>query len=169
MERELSKSQKRIVEAYERGYRVDKSGNTINPKGNIVKGCVVGKSKWKYRRFGIGSREKNRHPLVIHVHRLQAFQKFGLAMFEEGIVVRHLNGDSLDNSFKNISIGTHSDNMQDIPKHIRLKKALHATSFVRKYNRAKIIAYHKICNSYKKTMEMFNISSKGTLHFILNN
>lgn len=32
------------------------------------------------------------------------------------MVVRHLNGNILDNSIANIEIGTNSDNMMDIPE-----------------------------------------------------
>lgn len=36
-----------------------------------------------------------------------------------------------------------------------------------KYDRAKIAAFYKSCKSYKKTRERFQISSAGTLHYIL--
>jgi hypothetical protein len=104
----------------------------------------------------------------IYAHRLQAYKKFGDAMFEDGIMVRHLDGNPANNSWDNIEIGTQSDNMMDIDADIRLAKALHATSFARKHDKETIRAFYREHNSYKKTMEHFNISSKGTLHFILN-
>ena len=82
--------------------------------------------------------------------------------------VRHVNADRGDFSWDNILIGTHSQNMMDIPEHIRLAKALHATSHVRKYDKGEVRKFYNGCKSYKKTMEQFDISSKGTLHFILN-
>jgi hypothetical protein len=50
----------------------------------------------------------------IAIHRLQAFQKYGDLLYEEGTVVRHLNGDPGSNAWDNIAIGTMSDNMFDI-------------------------------------------------------
>ena len=75
----------------------------------------------------------------------------------------------MDNSYENILIGTHSQNMMDISKELRLKKALKATSFVRKYNKEEVIKFHNKSKSYKETMEKFNILSKGTLNYILKN
>ena len=55
-----------------------------------------------------------------------------------------------------------------MPKEDRLKYALNATKHVRKYDKQEVRDYYNSCKSYAKTMEKFNISSKGTLHFILN-
>lgn len=147
----------------ERGYQVTEDGRLLNPKGKII-GDVINSNG----RKGSCVRVKGKKVNFFH-HRLQAFQKYGLALFEKGIEVRHLNNNPLDNSWDNISIGTHSQNMMDIPEQIRIKKALHATSFVRKYDKEEVKKFHKISNSYKLTMAEFNISSKGTLNFILKN
>ena len=57
----------------------------------------------------------------------------------------------------------------DKPKEDRLMYSLNATDKWRKYNASEVKEFYNICKSYKKTMEKFNMSSKGTLHFILNN
>lgn len=147
--------------AYKLGVRVLENGDVIvngkQYKGNKNQG---------YYRFQIYNSENKR--IFVFVHRLQAFQKYGLSMFKEGIVVRHLNSNPVDNSWDNIAIGTHSDNMMDIPQHIRLAKALHATSFIRKYDRDSVKRFYlDNGKSYKKTMAEFGISSKGTLNYIL--
>lgn len=113
--------------------------------------------------FGVNNRNGS-----VLVHRIQALQKFGDKIFKDGIVVRHLNGEKTDNSWDNIAIGTHKDNAMDIPKEQRLQRSLYATSFVRKHYANKVKKFHSIDKSYKKTMNEFSISSKGTLHFILN-
>tara|TARA_R110001632_G_scaffold137804_2_gene253417 strand:+ start:6935 stop:7756 length:822 start_codon:yes stop_codon:yes gene_type:complete len=62
---------------------------------------------------------------LLFVHRLQAYQKFGKKLFNFPLV-RHLNGDKLDNSFNNILLGDHAQNYKDIPKNeqiTRYKKA----------------------------------------------
>lgn len=150
-----------LLLAYEKGYRITEDGKVINPNGKEVKGSI----NEGYLEIGIRVDKKTQK---LKVHRLQGYQKFGERIFEEGIVLRHLNSNSLDNSWDNIGIGSHSDNMNDIPEEIRLKKALHATSFTKKHNYEEVKAYYAEVKSYKKVMERFNISSKGTLNFILN-
>jgi len=148
--------------AYNLGYRITELGKIINPKGDLINGY---KHK-NYMQFGL------RLPIgvrYVSVHRLQAFQKYGDSMYAEGIVVRHFNGVSVDNSWDNILIGTQKDNMSDIPEAIRLSRAIYASSFKKKFDSVTIKIWHEENgNSYKKTMLHFSISSKGTLHHILN-
>lgn len=49
------------------------------------------------------------------VHRIQAYIKYGVLIYEKGMMVRHLNNNKLDNSWINIAIGTAYDNAHDIP------------------------------------------------------
>ncbi len=151
----------RIIYAYNKGYRCTRSGNMINPKGNKI-GFVASSG---YVGTNIRINKKSFH---ICAHRLQAFQKYGDDMFKEGIQVRHLNANKVDFSWKNIAIGTQSDNMMDVPYHIRIARSLHAGSVVRKYDKEKVTKFYNACRSYKKTKKKFNISSSGTLNYILN-
>lgn len=151
----------KVLELYKRGFVVSEEGVLYNKNGIEVGSIVQG-----YHRVSIKVGGEN---VYVNTHRLQAFQKYGYKLFEEGILVRHFNGDSLDNSWDNILIGTNSDNQMDIPEQIRVRRALHATSFVRKYDKEEVKKFHAESRSYKKTMEKFGISSKGTLNFILNN
>lgn len=147
--------------ASKRGYVVSEEGVLYNPKGEEIGFIEEGYLITKLKRKNISTR--------LRAHRLQAYQKYGDKIFDKEIVVRHLNGNPLDNSWNNILIGTNKDNQMDIPKQIRVKRSLHATSFVRKYDKEEVKLFYKENKSYKKTMEKFNISSKGTLHYILNN
>ena len=104
----------------------------------------------------------------ILVHRLQAYQKFGDEIFKEGVVVRHLDNNSLNNSFDNIAIGTQLDNILDRPSEERLNHAKYASSFSQKYNHKEIYNFYMQTKSYKLTMEKFNISSKGVINYIKN-
>lgn len=151
------------VIASKRGYVVSEEGIMYNPKGERVGTCTssAGREKTCIR--------VDKKLIDLYTHRLQAFQKYKNKLYEKGILVQHLNGDYLNNSWENILIGTNSDNQMDIPEQIRVKRALHATSFARKYNKEEVKKFHKESKSYKKTMEKFNISSKGTLNYILNN
>lgn len=151
-----------ILEAYKKGYRVDSNGVITGPKDN--------KRKLKFNKSGYvvcGIRFLDKQYSIL-VHRLQAYQKYGDKLFEDGIVVRHKNGVKSDNSWDNILIGTRSENMMDIPEHIRISKSLYAASFNKKHDHDLIAKWYlKNGNSYKRTMEKFNISSKGTLNYIL--
>ena len=148
--------------AYDKGYRITKEGEVIG-----VKGFTVGHySQNGYLRFKI--RDENGENKNASAHRLQAYQKFGERIYEPGTVVRHLDGDQKNNHVDNIAIGTMKDNIMDIPAQKRIDRALHATSFVRKYDKKEVREFHEIKGSYKTTMEHFGISSKGTLHHILN-
>jgi hypothetical protein len=151
-----------ILYAIELGYNVDEFGN-VSYKGKKLKLMTM---KDNYLFFNIKMYSESKR---IKVHRLVAYQKFGKKIFENGIVVRHLDGNPQNNVWSNIEIGTHSDNMMDIPAEIRKKKAIHAASFLKKYNDAEVYNWY-INNgtSYKNTMLKFNISSKGTLSYILN-
>jgi hypothetical protein len=148
--------------ASKRGYVVTEEGTLLSHKGTEI-GSINSQGYYSFQ-LRVGDRKIN-----LGTHRLQAFQKYGSLLFEEGIMVRHKNGDPLDNSWKNILIGTNSDNQMDIPEQVRIKRAKHATSFIRKYNKREVKSFYKACKSYKKTMEEFGISSKGTLHYIVNN
>ncbi len=148
--------------ATKRGYIVTKQGLLFNLKNKQI---GKGLNRHGYHKF---SMRINPKIVEVTLHRLQAFQKFGDKLFEKGIVTRHLDGNPRNNEWSNIAIGTHTDNMQDIPKGVRLRKANYATSFVRKYDKLAIRNFHKEGKSYKETMYKFDISSKGTLHFILN-
>ena len=61
--------------------------------------------------------------MTVYFHRLQAYTKFGDALFEDGVVTRHGKGGPLDNSWDNINIGTQAANMKDIPAKERRRSA----------------------------------------------
>lgn len=147
--------------AVERGYFVSEEGFAYNKKGEKVGHKHI--NGYLCIRFRI-----DKICTSLFIHRLQAFQKYGDLLYQDGVEVRHLDGNRENNSHENIVIGTHQENIMDIPEQVRIKKALHASSFLRKYDKEKVTEFFEECKSYKKTMEKFSISSKGTLHFILN-
>ena len=158
-----SKINKAVVYAFEKGYRVREDGVVVNPKGGIIKGSIGNSG---YKKFNIVLNSKERYP--VYIHKLCAYQKYGDIAFQADCV-RHLDGNPLNNCPDNIKIGTQSDNMMDMPKEVRQKKAEYATSFVRKYNKNEVRDFYKQNgNSYKKTMNHFGMTSKGTLWFVLN-
>lgn len=151
-----------LLKIIEKGYHINEEGKLYNNKQNELKGQIKGNYK------GIGVRLNKTSTVFVKFHRIQAYQKFKEEIFKEGIVVRHLNGNSFDNSIENIEIGTMSDNIFDIPKKDRIVHAKNAAFYQIKHNCEEIKNFYKKNKSYIKTMEYFNISSKGTLWHILN-
>lgn len=143
------------------GYRITKEGAINNPKGETLKGYIC-------RGYTFLSIRDGDNHMKVSAHRLQAYQKFGEAMFEDKILVRHLNDIGTDNRWDNIAIGTQSDNMMDMPSEKRLQKARHASSHLRKYDHEKIRAMYNECGSYKEVMIAFDMKNKSTLHYIIN-
>jgi len=156
----LSKQKQILKIVKERGYVVDVEGNVFNPEGKQL-ALYTSVGKWKgYKSFTV---KFEGHYTKCSVHKLQAYQKFGDAVFEDNIVTRHLNGISTDNSFHNISIGTQSQNMLDVPKEKRI-----ITVSNPKHDHEAILADIASGMKYKQVMEKYGISSKGTLSFIVN-
>lgn len=156
----------KVILAFKKGFRITKEGKIINPKGEIITG---------YENNGyIGSsfRTENSKKIKFSVHRLQAYLKFGDEMFKKGTVVRHLDGCSTNNSWNNIAIGTHSDNMMDKPKDIRDRDATNASRTMQNSIRTleeRQEIYTKLLNGvpYSEIRRQHKIS-KGTLSFMKN-
>jgi hypothetical protein len=148
--------------AKDRGYRIDGDGNVYSKrmKLNPMKTCPT-----NYLFFSVKINGKSEKVMV---HRFQAYAKYGDKAFEKGIVVRHLNGNSLDNSWDNIAIGTQHDNMMDIPKELRISHAQKAGDAVRIYDHEAVYQYYLQTKSYKKAKEKFGIRSKATMHAIIS-
>lgn len=149
-----------LLEAHKRGYSVLKDGTILNHKQKKIKGSL---DSHGYIFISLNRKMK------VGVHRLMAFQKYGYELFKEGIEVRHIDGNPLNNSFDNIKIGTKHDNQMDKPIEIRRKVASIRCCNFSVDRRNEIISYYNNCKSYKKTKLQFGIKSSGTLHYILNN
>lgn len=153
----MSKTNEAIREAHRRGYIVLDDGAVISPYGTIRSQRIRGNKK-KDRYYYISMAfDKKSFPLP--VHKLMAFQKYGEKMFENGICVRHLNGDSLDNAVGNIAIGTLSNNMMDqLPE----KRLLHAKAasekiMIKDWSKADFLRRCKL--SYRNIHKLTNIST----------
>ena len=161
-------SKKVLEEFFEKEYHISKEGKIYNDQGVELKGWSDG----GYLRIGLRIKDYN-IPKSAKVHILQAYQKFGDKIFEEGIVVRHLNGNSLDNSWDNILIGSYSDNRLDMEKNLRSELSTNASrkmqDNIRSYEERCLI-YEDLKNGipYTEIMSKHNISSKGTLSFMKN-
>lgn len=122
---EVDMKREKVLLAKERGYTVTNDGICLNKNGKPV-GCLGSQG---YTMIGL---IKNKKYYRIEVHKIQAYQKYGEKIFEDGIMCRHKNGIKTDNSYDNILIGTHTDNMRDIPQELRRSRALYAASFIKR-------------------------------------
>lgn len=150
--------------AKEKGYFVDKQGNAYSPQGNKV--GTRGKDSYLY--FGI--RVSKTKVIKVYIHRLQAYQKFGDLIFNDNIEVRHLNGNSFDNSFKNLAIGTPSENAMDKPESKRKKTSLVASNKLKVYSDELVLEIQRMREAgmtYAELIRKYNIKSKSSLNYIL--
>lgn len=159
----MNKSKEALLKAFELGYRISYCGKILNTPYNTLEQKML--SNTGYPIFKIRLENTVR---AVFWHRLQAYQKYGDELFDENLEARHLNSIKTDCSYSNILLGTHKENMQDKPCKDTLEYSLNATAKWRKHNATEVKEFYNKCKSYKQTMEKFNISSKGTLHFILN-
>jgi hypothetical protein len=162
----LSLGKELLVEAYARGYRITRDGQLISPsRKNPVGGYI---NTTGYRETGLPFKGRNAVKLLFH--RLQAYQKFGDAMFEEGIEVRHLNGNPLDNSFDNIAIGTQSENSMDKKPEVRKRAAKIAASKQKKLTETEVVELKTLRKQgwkYADLMVKFGLA-KSTVSYIVN-
>jgi hypothetical protein len=109
--------------AYKRGYRVSDEGVLLSPYGNTLK-ISISKNQ-RYPSFSISRvpNVKNKYGVFgIPIHKFAAYCFYGEDAFYCQCV-RHLNGNVLDVSRKNIALGTHSENNLDKNKEKRSSAA----------------------------------------------
>ncbi len=106
--------------------------------------------------------------LIFTVHRLQAYKKFKNSLFEEKMIVIHIDTNMLNNNIDNIKIGTRSERMMMFSKEERQKSSEHASSSNIQYNHSEVYKFYKENKSFKKIQEVFGIKSKSTISNIIN-
>ena len=156
--------------AYDLGYRII-NGNAISKKGKCLKPMLTSTG---YRSFSIrlpvatGQRKTCR----IAYHRLVAYQKYGDNMFAPSVIVRHHDGDCLNNLDDNILIGTPSDNMMDQTLQVRRAKSIKASTVNRVLTDEEVTRLkedrfvHGL--TYSQLATKYCIGHKGHAHYIAN-
>lgn len=156
-----SKRSKALMHAYNKGYRVLKDGAVISHLKNYLK---LIKSSNGYYSFSI---KFNSERYSVSVHQLQAYQKFGDAIFDLDykVQIRHLNGISTDNSWNNIDIGTPLDNHLDKPKAVRDRFVRAGANALKNFTNDQVREIRKLREEgmiYRKIGEIYNISKGHT-------
>lgn len=133
-------------------------GEIIGLKGNVLK-----PSKSPSGYLSVTMKTPENKTTRLYLHKLQGYGKFGDKIFIEDIVVTHKDGDKINNSSTNIILGIRSEDKVNILDVNRLKKLGKP-----KHDHKAIIKDRKDGMNYEKIMTKYNISSKGTLSFIIN-
>jgi hypothetical protein len=120
----LNKTQQVIVNAHNIGY-YSKDGKCYNPKGEELKSHLKRKNhrNTPYHYIHLPCEGPR---FTIRLHQFIAYQLYDMQYFQPGIVARHKDGNSLNNSLDNIIIGTHTDNTADMTKESRRNRSLQA-------------------------------------------
>ena len=150
----------RLVEAYQRGFRVTAEGVALKPDGSLQ---PVGLDKWGYWRFSVKNSDGKIRAVM--VHRLAAYQKFGERLFEPGIEVRHLNG-STNNQQQFLEIGTPSQNAMDKSSETRRTVAGRAARKLTDAQVAQLRQEREAGASYKQLEEKYGVR-KSTISYIV--
>lgn len=114
----LSKIDRAIIHAAERGYTARNDGTIVSPSGH-VRTCYVkqtSKSNYAHCTFNVRFRGE---VIPVPMARFAAYKHFGAKALGGKLVVRHLNDKSMDNRRSNMKLGTRSENAQDA---VRLRK-----------------------------------------------
>lgn len=158
------------VHALALGYKITVEGVAISPTGLERKlRCNKDDNRRTYWHFTVQDPiTKISRPVPVHI--LQAIQKFGADAVKSADLVRHLDGDSLNNHYDNIALGTHTDNYMDRTPESRREHALKAARVQRKLSDedvARLRALHKTGRSGNSLAEEFGLS-KSTVSYIVN-
>lgn len=166
---ERSQSAEFVKEAFRRGYRVREDGQLLNPQGVALNGnwqkASRGDGYYQSMSLPVGGRSKR-----VFVHQLHAYQLYGDAALAEGIHTRHLNGNSRDNSAKNIAIGSAHDNSMDRPESTRTKHAKVAAGASRRWTTEQVRELRRryFNGTRAKLLVAEEGVSKGTMSMMLN-
>jgi transposase len=157
--REVSKSNIALVETYNQGVRCDEEGNLLSPDNTPRR---LREDKDGYLIF---SNNVSFGSYPVKLHRLQAYQKYGDKLFEDGIMTRHLDGNPKNNNINNIDIGDNYQNQQDIPEDIRKKRSVRGLIEAKKANtkytdefKREVAEYMYIeCHTSREAEKKFNL------------
>ena len=112
----MNTTESKILEAIAKGYTISEMGVMYGPSGKEL--CIKLSGTQRYPTFSINDNGKI---FGIPVHQFAAYCFYGKK--PDKLVVRHLDGDTCNNSKDNLRYGTHSENNLDKPKETRVKAA----------------------------------------------
>lgn len=163
----MNSKTKRILKSLaDKGYIVRNDGKVFTPDGRERK-LRIKSQEVPYYTFNM---KFEGEAFPVPVHKFAAYLKFGDKIFEDSIQVRHLDGDSLNNSWENLAIGSPSENMHDRPAEVRKAHALHAATKLRKLTEDEVRQLRQDRRdglSYRELMTKYGLA-KSTVSYIVN-
>lgn len=156
-QKSLSSSNRNVLNAYLLGYRILKDGRYVSPDGYVmpVKNHKSRNNPNRYT-YPLGVASKGGLSYRYKIHRLAAFCFHGSEMFEEGIEVRHLDADVENVKISNIKLGTHKENVLDVPDERRrtmhLKRSYESYDSLRDLDEKQVL---HVVNSLKNTKKTY--------------
>lgn len=116
----MNTTQKAILLAYEKGYRVTDEGVLVGIKGGPLNVKLRGNQKYPtFSLSGVKGPGKNKYGVYgVPVHQFAAYCFYGEQAFDAECI-RHLDGDTTNVARENIVLGTHSQNNMDKASDIR--------------------------------------------------
>jgi len=156
MEKKMSRANRAIIEAFQKGYRCDDDGTIIKPDGSRQR---AGISALGYRRFGYCMNGKI---VSLLVHRFVMFCRVGDRLFTKGLCVLHKNDIKDDNSVKNLYLGTARDNGRDMVENNGfVKKGTYRLLYGEIYNYYLVFGQKQTCEKYNLSQHtLINIKKK---------
>lgn len=161
----MSKHEDVIKRIVAEGFTVTISGDTVvSPTGQTRKLRVRdGKNgRPPYYTFNVKHEGKS-YP--VKVHKLVAYIKFGPDAFK--FLVRHLDGNSLNNDWTNLALGNGSQNAYDRPRQERLEHARKAARTQRRLSEEQVLEIRASKDSLKVLVERYGVS-KTTISYVRN-
>lgn len=155
----LSKGNQSLLLAFQKGYRVIK-GRVFYKNKEVGGGIHNG-----YKSFWV--RPNKCKPARVMLHRLVAYQKYGDVIFNQNLLVRHVDSNCLNNTDRNIALGNAWDNEMDKSDEVRKRVQRLGAKAATKHDHPKIIKMHNDGLSYKAIMRKTGITSQGTISFII--
>jgi len=135
----LSKLKVNTILAFKKGYSISPCGKLFSPRNKEMKPSWHLKNGNRYARFAFNKTK-------VYWHHLVAYQKYKEKWIFSDLLVRHLDGDSENNSYLNIKLGTRRDNTMDIPQNKRKRNLKNAHLACRRFTQEEI---QKIKNELK--------------------
>ncbi|QXN71553.1 HNH endonuclease [Rhodobacter phage RcIroh] len=128
----MSRAREIIRRSAAAGYHVCReTGIIVGKSGSPMKGAVA-KNGYVYVTLTIEGLTRPGKGTAVTQHQMVAFAKYGEAAFEDGIEIRHLDGDRTNNRPSNLLLGTRKDNMLDMAPDARSARNLGKPSARRK-------------------------------------
>ena len=142
-------------------------GVVKSPRGEVV---TLRLSSGGYQQFSIHIKRGDNPKLTrnVMVHRLVGYLKYGDKIYDYGMCIRHIDGDKLNNSYDNLVIGTHRDNMLDVPIQDRINRSLKSAETTRRFSEeelASIVVDRRSGMSYKDICEKYDVGKSWCSYF----